>query len=42
MNKKEVLKNYNISEATLRNWKKLGYIKDNDKITIKEIEKITF
>ena len=40
MNKKEVLKNYNISEATLRNWKKLGYIKDNDKITIKEIEKI--
>lgn len=40
MNKKEVLKKYNISEATLRNWKKLGYIKNNDKITIKEIEKV--
>lgn len=40
MNEKEVLKKYNISEATLRNWKKLGYIKNNDKITIKEIEKV--
>ena len=32
MNTKEILKKYNISEATLRNWKKLQYITDLNNI----------
>jgi len=40
MELKEVLNKYNISDATLRNWKKLNYIQDINDIKEEEIEKI--
>lgn len=36
----EILKKYNISNATLRNWKKLNYIDNLENIDPKEIDKI--
>ncbi len=40
MQRKEILKKYNISDATLRNWKKLNYIKDINDIDPSEIDEI--
>jgi len=40
MKRQEVLNKYNISDATLRNWKKLNYIQNIDDIKKEEIEKI--
>lgn len=40
MKKQEILNKYNISEATLRNWKKLHYIEDINNIDEKLILKI--
>lgn len=40
MKKNEILKNYNISDATLRNWKKLGYVKNINDIEPSEIDDI--
>lgn len=40
MEKQEILKKYNISDATLRNWKKLNYIKDINDIDPSEIDNI--
>ena len=40
MKRQEILKLYNISDATLRNWHKLNYIKNIDNINPLEIEKI--
>ena len=40
MKKNEILKKYNISEATLRNWKKLGFVKNINDIEPSEINDI--
>ena len=40
MNKTSILEKYNISEATLRNWKKLNYINDLNHIQVEEINKV--
>ena len=40
MKLKEVLNKYNISDATIRNWKKLNYIKDINNIQVEEIEAV--
>lgn len=40
MKKKDLLDNYSISDATLRNWKKLGYITNIDDIDINEIKTV--
>lgn len=40
MSKKDILNKYSLSETTLRNWVKLGYISNINNITIKEIEDI--
>ena len=40
MNINEVSNKYKVSEATLKNWKKLNYIADLDNIKDKEIKSI--
>lgn len=40
MRKNEILNKYNVTEATLRNWKKLKYISDLNNITESDIENI--
>ncbi|MBR3210823.1 MAG: N-6 DNA methylase [Bacilli bacterium] len=40
MKKLEIMNRYSISEATLRNWKKLGYISSIEEIDVEDIERI--